>query len=149
MALNSKQEKLLDMVADNGDDIEADVEEKQDEAAEIMHRVLTDPAFQDEELFTRLGLEVGMTVTELQAVPVLERGVEWSDAMAALILAARLTAWAQTQGVDSLEASENHGRALTAQVARMQKNNAVEAARHGVRKDRREAAKKRRDGRRL
>jgi len=149
MPLNSKQEKLLDMVADNGDDIEADVEEKQEEAAEIMHRVLTDPNFQDEELFERLGLEVGMTIGELTAVPVVLRDIGWSDAFAALTLAARLTAWAQTQGVDSLEASENHGRALTAQVARMQKSDAVEAARQGVRKDRREAAKVRRDGRRV
>jgi hypothetical protein len=148
MPLNSKQEKLLDMVADNGDDIEADVEEKQEEAAEIMHRVLTDPDFQDEELFERLGLEVGMTIGELTAVPVVLRDIGWSDSFAALMLAARLTAWAQTQGVDSLEASENHGRALTAQVARMQMSDAIEAARQGVRKDRREAAKVRRNGRR-
>ena len=148
MPLNSKQEKLLDMVADNGDDIEADVEEKQEESEEIMFRVMTDPTFQDEELFNRLGLEVGMTIGELTAVPVVLRDIGWSDSMAALILAARLTAWAQTQGVDSLEASENHGRAVTAQVARMQKSDAVEVGRQGVRKDRRTEAKERRNGRR-
>jgi hypothetical protein len=148
MPLNSKQEKLLDMVADNGDDIEADVEEKQEEAAEIFHSVLTDPEFQDEELFIKLGIEKGLTIGELAVVPLEERDVYWSDAMSSLILAGRLTAWFHTQGIDALELAQEHGRRMTVQAAKMQRKDLVEAGAAGVRKDRRKIAKDRRNGRR-
>ncbi len=148
MALNSKQEKLLDTVADNADDIEADVEDKAEEAATIMHQVMTDPSKQDAELFEALGVPPGTTIQGLSTVPVVDRGIEWQDDMTGLVAAAKLTAWVHTQGVDALVNAEKHGANMVRLEKPLNRSEAAQAGKAGVRKDKRIAAKERRDNRR-
>ena len=147
-SLNTKQQKLLEISADNADDIEADVEEMRAESSRIMHEVMTDPAKQDEEIFEALGLEPGITLQALSTVPVIDRGEEWQRAMTGLVAAARYIAFVDTQGVGLLQLSEQHNKNMVQATKGMSTGELVQAGAAGVRKDGRAAARERRNDRR-
>lgn len=148
MELSKAQQKLLEISADNADDIEADVEEMAEKSSRIINDVMTNPAMQDREIFAALGVPLGTTVQGLSAVPVLERGKEWNDAFAGLVAAARLIAWIDTQGIDTLKLAEKHNAKIGKQLKKLSTAEKKQAGKSGVRKDGRQAAKERRNGRR-
>ena len=148
MALKPAQEKLLDISADNADDLEAEVENNQQKARDIMQSVLTNPATHDEALFEKLNIPVTLTIQDLFAIPVIERNKAWQDALSGLITAAKIVAFHETQGFRLLENSEKHMKKIQRAVNKLDKSDLKEAAKVGVRKERRLAAKERRNGRR-
>ena len=144
MELDKEQNRLLDTVADHGEDIADLVQAQEGFAREIYQGVLTGVEYSDPELFRELGIEPELTIKDLLSVPLADRGMEWAYAFSGLIVAARITAFALTQGIDFLKHSEKHEARVTRILKPMSRAAIRAAGKVGVRKDRRDAAKTRR-----
>ena len=147
--LSDKQEELLEKIADNADDIEADVEENAQRHKEIMHAVMTDPSAQDQRLFEAKGLPVGLTIQDLVDVPIIERTEEWKFLFKTLVAVAEFQAWAMLFGTDHIELAEKHHNEVQRLEEPMSRQDLAQASKEGVESVRRSEAKSRRAIRRV
>jgi putative ribosome biogenesis GTPase RsgA len=139
-----KIEQLLDAEADVQAQIEEMMEERADEANTQMLGLLLSVSDRDPDVYDRYTADSALAMSDYAAVPVLQRGLQWRDDVAAQFVAAKMQTWLEQYGLPLLEMIEGNGRTIDDIRKSMTKEQLIAAGRKGVGKDRYNGAKERR-----
>jgi|GEM_PF-3766840 len=129
-------EKFLDAEADRQAELDELIEQNTDAAAKRMHELLLDTAERDAELFELYGAEPQLVVADLEAVPVVQRDVEWSSQFAAIYVAAKMQTWIEMYGREVLRISEDGGNRIKKYAGKLNVRELVDAGKTGIGKKR-------------
>jgi hypothetical protein len=137
-------ETLLDEEADKQAEIDEVTQDGQNQFRSRYAELLNDVDERDPDLWALYVADITVTEQDYMLVPPLDRDHEWSNGFSAMLAAVFQQAWLEIHGLGFIEIAEKNGQKIDRQVNQMTRSQLKEAAIKGVRKQRFQDARDRR-----